>query len=175
MSFKKTLCRIQISQFSSIASVRTMWYSVWTLICQSNIRPDAHQCLETSNCSRFHPSGRHGKSPGRYSEFEMNPAFKCIHPDDVTIPSRRRYEKTATIVWTMWKSRPDAILDKASHTEKVQPPGRQTPWSGCLDLIMEIECNGIATVRTLGQHCPDTLWYFDHNILLKYQIGTKLA
>jgi hypothetical protein len=52
-------------------------------------RSDAHQCLEASNSSRLHPSGRNGKSSGRYSEFEKNPAFKCIRPDDVAIPSGR--------------------------------------------------------------------------------------
>jgi hypothetical protein len=52
-------------------------------------RPDAHQCLEILNCSRLHPSGHNGKSSGRYSEFEKNPAFKCILPDDVTILSGR--------------------------------------------------------------------------------------
>jgi len=50
-------------------------------------RPDAHQCLEASNSSRFHPSKRNGKSSGRSSEFEKNPAFKCISPDVVVIPS----------------------------------------------------------------------------------------
>jgi len=52
-------------------------------------RPDAHQCLEALNSSRLHPSERNGKSSGRYSEFEKNPAFKCIHPDDVAILSGR--------------------------------------------------------------------------------------
>jgi len=70
-------------------------------------------------------------------------------------------------------------------------------------LIMVITCSQSATVRTLGQHrpdtalygsfqcyfgkavavdrpnarssCLDTLGYFGHNVLLKYQIGTKLA
>jgi len=52
-------------------------------------RPDTHQCLETLNCSRLHPFGCNGKSSGYYSEFEKNPAFKCIHLDDVAIPSGR--------------------------------------------------------------------------------------
>jgi hypothetical protein len=52
-------------------------------------RSDAHQCLETSNCSRLQPSGRNGKSFGRYSEFEKILAFKCIRPDDVAKPSGR--------------------------------------------------------------------------------------
>jgi hypothetical protein len=40
---------------------------------------DAHQCLEASNCSRLHPSGRNDKSSGRYSEFEKNPALN-VYP-----------------------------------------------------------------------------------------------
>jgi hypothetical protein len=51
--------------------------------------PDAHQCLEASNSSRLHPSGRNGKSSGRSSEFEKIPVFQCIRPDDVVIPSGR--------------------------------------------------------------------------------------
>jgi hypothetical protein len=43
---------------------------------------DTHQCLEASNSSRLHPSGR-------YSEFEKNPVFQCIRPDYVVIPSGR--------------------------------------------------------------------------------------
>jgi hypothetical protein len=31
--------------------------------------------------------GHNGKSSERYSEFKKNPAFKCIRPDDVAIPS----------------------------------------------------------------------------------------
>jgi hypothetical protein len=67
------------------------------------------------------------------------------------------------------------FFNKASHAEEVQPSGRQTSWSGRLDVIMEITCNESATVWTLGQHRPDTLRYFDHNFLLKYRSGTKLA
>jgi hypothetical protein len=96
MSFKKTLCRIQISQFSSLASIGRRGIpsgrssvkasSVWMTRI---FRSDAHQCLEASNCSRLHSSERNGKSSRHYSEFEKNPAFKCILPDDVTIPSGR--------------------------------------------------------------------------------------
>jgi hypothetical protein len=75
----------------------------------------------------------------------------------------------------MWYSHPDAIVDKESNVEEVQPSKRQTQWSGRSDLIMEIACSRSATARTLGQHRPDTLWYFDNNFLLKYRIGTKLA
>jgi hypothetical protein len=44
-----------------------------------------HQCLEVSNCTRLHPSGRNGKLSDHYLEFEKNPAFKCICRDDVAI------------------------------------------------------------------------------------------
>jgi hypothetical protein len=73
----------------------------------------------------------------------------------------------------MWYSRLDAILNKVSRAEEVQPSGHQTPWSGCSDLIMEIACSISSTVQTLGQHRLDTLQYFDHNFLLKYWIETK--
>jgi hypothetical protein len=99
--------------FGSLSAIRMMWYSIRTLISQQHpsgrrgipfgrssikassvrttrtFRSDAHQCLEASNSSRFHPSGRNGKSSGRYSEFEKKPTFKCICPDDVTITSGR--------------------------------------------------------------------------------------
>jgi hypothetical protein len=48
---------------------------------------DPHQCLKASNYSRLHLSGRNGKSSSRSSEFQKNPAFKCICPDDVGILS----------------------------------------------------------------------------------------
>jgi len=57
--------------------------SIWTT---RTFRPDAHQCLEASSCSRLHSFGSNGKSYERYLEFKKNSAFKCIHPDDVTIP-----------------------------------------------------------------------------------------
>jgi hypothetical protein len=54
-----------------------------------SFRQDVHQCLEASNSSRLHPSGRNGKSSERSSEFEKIPVFQCIHPNDVAIPSGR--------------------------------------------------------------------------------------
>jgi hypothetical protein len=60
--------------------------SVWTT---RSFRPDSHQCLEASNNSRLHPSGRNRKSSGRSSEFEKIPVFQRIRPNDVVIPSGR--------------------------------------------------------------------------------------
>jgi hypothetical protein len=48
---------------------------------------DAHQCLEASNSSRFHPSGGNGTSFRRSSEFEKILVLHRIRPDDVVIPS----------------------------------------------------------------------------------------
>jgi hypothetical protein len=97
--------------FGSLSAVRTTSYSIQTLISQqhpsgrrcimfgrssvkaSSIRttrtfcPDAHQCLEASNTSRFHPSLCNGKLSGRSSEFEKIPVFQRIRPDDVAISS----------------------------------------------------------------------------------------
>jgi len=58
--------------------------SIWTT---RTFRPDVHQCVEASNCSRLHPFGLNDKLSGRYLEFKKNPAFKCICPEDVAIPS----------------------------------------------------------------------------------------
>jgi hypothetical protein len=80
-----------------------------------------------------------------------------------------------TQIWEDSYNRPDAVLNKASRVEEVQPSRRKTQWSGRSDLIMEIACSGSATVRPLGQHRPDTLWYFDHNFLLKYRIGDEIG
>jgi len=139
----------------STTSVRTRW----------QYRPDAHQCLETLNCSRLHSSGRNGKSSSRSSEFEKNTTFKCIRPDDVAISSgcHSVFDKIIGFLsqTQLWEdsckrpddvcSRPDAILDKASRAEEVQLSGHQTLWPGCLNhLIMEIACNRSAAIQTLG-------------------------
>jgi hypothetical protein len=72
--------------------------SVRTLISQQHMsgqvaipsRP--HQCLEASNNARLQPSGQHGNMSGHSSEFDKILVFKCIHPDDVVIPSGRYSE-----------------------------------------------------------------------------------
>jgi hypothetical protein len=79
MYFKKTMCRIQDNEVQ-VPCIR---------LDDVIFRSDAHQCLQTSNCSRLHPSERNGKSSDHFSEFEKNPAFKCIRPNGVAIPSRR--------------------------------------------------------------------------------------
>jgi len=75
---RKILCRFQLREVRSHASVRTSLSIVLTLISQATsilttwlFRPDSHQCLEVSNCSSLHPSRRS-------SEFQKNPTFKCI-------------------------------------------------------------------------------------------------
>jgi hypothetical protein len=78
----KDLFRFPVSRsdaHQSATSVRTT----------KSFRPNAHQCLDASNSSRFHPFGRDGKFSGRSSEFEKTPVFQRIRPDDMVIPSGR--------------------------------------------------------------------------------------
>jgi hypothetical protein len=49
----------------------------------------------------------------------------------------------------------DAILDKARHAYKVQPSGRQYPWSGRASLNKDIVCRRSSTIQTLRQHRLD--------------------
>jgi hypothetical protein len=68
----------------------------------------------------------------------------CNHPDDMVFC-------------------PNATSDKASCVEDVQPSGRQSPLSGCIDLFMEIACSRSATVLTLGQHRPEVALFWKKN------------
>jgi hypothetical protein len=93
---RKIMCRFQLKEIGSHVSVRTTQskrpdahQSATYVRMRWQCRSDAHQCLETSNCSRLHLSEHNGKLSGRSSEFEKNPTFKCIRPDDMAIPSRR--------------------------------------------------------------------------------------
>jgi hypothetical protein len=117
--------------------------SVWTT---RTFCPDVPLCLEASNCSRLHPSRRLSNTSRRLSMFDKLNDFFPKH----------RYGKTAATVRKTWLFRLDAILDKASRAEEVQPSRRQTPWFGCSGLNMKIACSKSATVRTLRQHRPNT-------------------
>jgi hypothetical protein len=132
--------------------------------------PDLPLCREASNCSSLHPSGRFSSPSGRLSVFNQASGFlsktqiwkDCYNrPDDVD-------------------SRPDALIHKASIAIQIQTSGRQSTWSGrasnrygnCVHQIsrlddhpsgqdprsfyMEINCSERETVRTIGQHRPDT-------------------
>jgi hypothetical protein len=150
MSFKKTRCRIQISQFSSLASLRNdMVFRLDAHQSATSVRTtrtfllDAYQCLEASNSSSLHLSGRNGKSSGRSSEFEKILVFQLNRPDDVAIPYWRHsvFDKHwgfcfKTQLWEdgcnrpdyVW-SRSDDVFHKASRAYKVQPSWRQSSWS----------------------------------------------
>jgi len=75
----------------------------------------AHQCLEDSNSSRLHPSGRHGNTSGHSSEFNKKSDFLL----------RYIYGKTTASVQTTRQHRPDVVLDKTRRGEELQPSGRQ--------------------------------------------------
>lgn len=101
-------------------------------------------------------------------------------------------------------NRPDVSLhgpdDQASYMEiactSSNRPDVSLQGPDAPSLIIVILCSGSVTVRTrpcfgsfqryLGKAVavdrpdaqssrPDTFWYFGHNVLLKYRIGTKLA
>jgi hypothetical protein len=115
-----------------------------------SFRPDAHQCLEASNSSRLHPSGRNGKLSGRSSEFEKIPVFQRIRPDDVVIPSgrhsvtsirvsasRHSYGKTAATIRTMCDIVRTMSSIRQERAYQVQPSRRQPSWSGRSSFIYE--------------------------------------
>jgi hypothetical protein len=102
--------------------------SVWMM---RFFRPDVHLCPEASNCSRLHSSGRLSHTSRRLSVFDK---LKDFFP-------KHRHGKTAATVRTTWLFCPDAILDKASRAEDVQPSGHQTLCCGHSSLNMEIACS----------------------------------
>jgi hypothetical protein len=97
MSFKKTRCRIQISRFSSLASVQTTWYSVRMLISQQ------------------HPSGRRELSVRMPINVQKLRIVRvCICSDVIAnrpdaLQSSRRFQCSSETVRTMWLYRPDSI------------------------------------------------------------------
>jgi hypothetical protein len=132
--------------------------------------PDLPLCQEASNCSSLHPFGCFSSPSGRHSVFDQASGFlfktqiwedRCNRPDDVD-------------------SRPDTFIHKASIAFKIQTSGYQSSWSerssirygNCVhqinrpddhppgpdtrSLYMEITCSRRATVRTTGQHRPNT-------------------
>jgi len=155
MSFKKTLCRIQINQFSSLGSVRMTWYSVWMLISQQHpsgrwelsvrtmrtFRPDAHQCLEASNSSRLHPFGRNGKSSGCSSKFEKILVFQWIRQDDVSYRSDAQLSKAPIIRTTCHTVQTHIRL-------KHHPSGRRGFPFGPSSMSRSFELLQLASVRT---------------------------
>jgi len=109
----------------SATSVRTTRY----------FRSNAHQCLEASNSSRLHPSGRNGKSFGcssrrsqcfsasvRTTWLYCPDAIQCLTSIRISA-SRHSYGKTAATVWAMFSIRQERAY-------QVQPSGRQPSRSG---------------------------------------------
>jgi hypothetical protein len=85
----KDLFRFPVSRPDDVVFRSDAHQSATSVRTMRSFLPDAHQCLEASNSSRLYPSGRNGKSSGRYSEFKKIPVFQCIRPDDVVIPAGR--------------------------------------------------------------------------------------
>jgi hypothetical protein len=85
----KDLFRFPVSRLDDVVFRPDAHQSATSARTMRSFRPDAHQCLEASNSSRLHPSGRNGKSSGRSSEFKKIQLFQSTRPDDVVIPSGR--------------------------------------------------------------------------------------
>jgi hypothetical protein len=126
MSFKKTLCRIQISQFNSLASVRTTWYSIRTLFSQQH--PSERRVIPSGlpfvlNANRpdyvsYHLDAHLSKASSVRTfscveKFQTVPACICsdvsaAHPDDsqcstsFRILPKHSYGKIAATVQTTW-------------------------------------------------------------------------
>jgi hypothetical protein len=86
----KDLFRFPVSRPDDVVFRPDTHQSATSVRTTRSFRPNAHQCLEASNSSRLHPSGRNGKSSERSSEFKKIPVFQRIRPDDVVIPFGRR-------------------------------------------------------------------------------------
>jgi len=112
---RKILCKFQLREVGSKATVRTMWCSgpdalqlatsVWTM---RTFRPDSQQCLETSNYSRLHPSG-HFKSSRRiqYSSASIRMPFSVrveigFHVQ-TRIGKQQSSRRKGNTVWTHFK------------------------------------------------------------------------
>jgi len=138
---KKILCRFQLREVGSQASVRSSpvkrpdaHQSATSVRTTWQYCPDAHQCLEDSNRSRLHPSRCS-------SEFDKKSNF--LH--------RHRYGKIATSIQMTGKHRSDAILDKAIRGEELQPSWTSGQHHLDAVLIMVITCSRSAIIQTLGQ------------------------
>jgi hypothetical protein len=118
-----------------------------------------------------------------------------------SIRQERAYQVQPSGRHPSWSGRSSFIYGNCVHQFNLPDVSLQGP--DAPSLIMVISCSRSVTVRTLGQHrpdaalyrsfqCyfgkavavdrpdvrssrPDTLEYFGHNFLLKYQIGTKSA
>jgi hypothetical protein len=85
----KDLFRFPVSRPDDVVFCLDAHQSATSVRTTRTFRLDAHQCLEASNSSRLHPSGRNDKSSGRSSEFEKIPVFQRIRPDNAVISSGR--------------------------------------------------------------------------------------
>jgi hypothetical protein len=85
----KDLFRFPVSRSDDVVFRPDAHQSATSVRTTRSFRLDANECLEASNSSRLHPSGRNGKSSGRSSEFEKILVFQRIRPEDVVIPSGR--------------------------------------------------------------------------------------
>jgi hypothetical protein len=120
--------------FGSLSAVRTM----------RSFRPDTHQCLEASNSSRLHPSGRNSNRLDALQSLRKSQCFSAsvrttwlYHSDAIQCltrirvsASRHSYGKTAATVRTMCDPVRKMSSIRQERAYQVQPSGRQPSWSG---------------------------------------------
>jgi hypothetical protein len=138
------MCGFQDSVVRSLASVRTTWYSVRTLISQATSVRTTWYTIRMLNCpsiirldDKNFPSGT--SSVSRSFELLQLASVRTFQqhvrmPLSV-LPPMGFLSKTQ-----IWEdscnrsdnvdSRPDALIHKASHAFKIQTSGRQSSWSG---------------------------------------------
>jgi hypothetical protein len=159
--FKEVNFRFPVSRPDDVVFRPDAHQSTTYVRTTRSLRLDAHQCLEASNSSRLHPSGRNGKSSRRSLEFEKIPVFQRIRrttwlyrPDAIQCltsirvsSSRHSYGKTAATVRTMCDPvRTMSSIRQDVHTKFNRPdaclhgPNDQASY-------MEIACTS-STVRT---------------------------
>jgi hypothetical protein len=132
----RRLCaEIKTMNFKSLSFVRTMWYSVWTLICQASsvrttriFRPDSNLCSEASSYSKLHSSECFSNTFGRPS------VFQCLTSKMISFQNTNMGRQLQTVRMSTLHLL-DTVIDKASCAEDVQLSGRQSALSGRSTLL----------------------------------------
>jgi hypothetical protein len=103
-SFSVTSFKKAISMFKE-DSMQILTQKSWILCFRLDglvMHPDTRQSEKLLNSSSVHPSGHHGNTSGRSSEFEKIVVFLCRHG----------VGRQPVSVRTIGQHRPNAVLDK---------------------------------------------------------------
>jgi len=99
-----------------------------------DIRPDAHQCLEDSNSSRLHLSGRHGNTSGAHQSSTWNQiSFIDTNMGRQLHPSGRK----GNTIWTLSLIRQD-VKKNCNHPDVRATQSERSPYYG---IYVQQKCN----------------------------------